>query len=366
MVLCVLLLVVCVLVLQHRRKHNNKAVTPGPATEDTSQQDGASSYHECPPDLSNNGALVMSQSRLFYGVRAKSADAILVSSSCPAVGHVEVILQDETKNQADGGDEDTGGETVERKGRQTEGSNDVMQENSSSLQADTGIADTVTYLSIGTNPENIDEKSPTTDGLGQRSGKGKVMQRISTWPLTAAQWQRRCKEKEKEEERSEEETSPDEGEKEEIVKPQREEDGQERVDNTTSSNHDGTNKISRHNLSSKLDHMTATRTKANIERDDFTTARWTSQKSPTDGVKATDKSAQKMKGQRREQGRAELSENRSVNSKAPSSGGASPDDRTLLSGNEYAFMDLLHEVVQNRGRWTRERWRQMHSNQQKR
>ena len=48
------------------------------------------------------------------------------------------------------------------------------------------------------------------------------------------------------------------------------------------------------------------------------------------------------------------------------SGVTSPDDETLLSGNTSAFMDLLHEVTQNHGRWTRERWRQAHVNKQRR
>ncbi|MEE6505281.1 hypothetical protein FKM82_005481 [Ascaphus truei] len=37
-----------------------------------------------------------------------------------------------------------------------------------------------------------------------------------------------------------------------------------------------------------------------------------------------------------------------------------PDDDKLLENNEYNFIDLLHEVVENHGRWTRERWRQTH------
>ncbi|XP_072286674.1 uncharacterized protein [Pyxicephalus adspersus] len=37
-----------------------------------------------------------------------------------------------------------------------------------------------------------------------------------------------------------------------------------------------------------------------------------------------------------------------------------PDDDKLLENNEYHFIDLLHEVVENHGRWTRERWRQTH------
>nr|XP_006120847.1 uncharacterized protein LOC102444366 [Pelodiscus sinensis]XP_025039288.1 uncharacterized protein LOC102444366 [Pelodiscus sinensis] len=39
---------------------------------------------------------------------------------------------------------------------------------------------------------------------------------------------------------------------------------------------------------------------------------------------------------------------------------SSPCDNTLLGNNEYTFIDLLHEVVENRGRRTRERWKQTH------
>ncbi|XP_034764834.2 uncharacterized protein LOC117964661 [Acipenser ruthenus] len=38
----------------------------------------------------------------------------------------------------------------------------------------------------------------------------------------------------------------------------------------------------------------------------------------------------------------------------------SPGDENLLQNNEYAFIDLLHEVVVNQGRWTRDRWKQTH------
>lgn len=32
----------------------------------------------------------------------------------------------------------------------------------------------------------------------------------------------------------------------------------------------------------------------------------------------------------------------------------------LLENNEYNYINLLHEIVENRGRWTRERWKQTH------
>ncbi|XP_043096598.1 uncharacterized protein LOC122346028 isoform X2 [Puntigrus tetrazona] len=51
-------------------------------------------------------------------------------------------------------------------------------------------------------------------------------------------------------------------------------------------------------------------------------------------------------------------------SRAPPAGG-SPKDDSLLLGNEYTFIDLLHEVTENHGRWTRDRWRQTQKNKQK-
>ncbi|XP_065140438.1 uncharacterized protein [Paramisgurnus dabryanus] len=45
--------------------------------------------------------------------------------------------------------------------------------------------------------------------------------------------------------------------------------------------------------------------------------------------------------------------------------GGSPKDDSLLLGNEYTYIDLLHEVVQNHGRWTRDRWRQTQINKHK-
>ncbi|XP_058230639.1 uncharacterized protein LOC131343188 isoform X2 [Hemibagrus wyckioides] len=45
--------------------------------------------------------------------------------------------------------------------------------------------------------------------------------------------------------------------------------------------------------------------------------------------------------------------------------GGSPSDDNLLVDNEYTFIDLLHEVVENHGRWTREKWRQNHTNKAK-
>ncbi|XP_048368016.1 uncharacterized protein LOC125441461 isoform X1 [Sphaerodactylus townsendi] len=37
-----------------------------------------------------------------------------------------------------------------------------------------------------------------------------------------------------------------------------------------------------------------------------------------------------------------------------------PGDDALLENNKHNYTNLLHEVVENRGRWTRERWKQTH------
>lgn len=44
---------------------------------------------------------------------------------------------------------------------------------------------------------------------------------------------------------------------------------------------------------------------------------------------------------------------------------SSPADKKLLQGNEYAFINLLQEVVENQGRWTRDRWKQTHLKRQR-
>ncbi|XP_077162501.1 uncharacterized protein LOC143821902 [Paroedura picta] len=39
---------------------------------------------------------------------------------------------------------------------------------------------------------------------------------------------------------------------------------------------------------------------------------------------------------------------------------SSPRDDVLLANNDYNYINLLHEIVENHGRWTRERWKQSH------
>lgn len=39
---------------------------------------------------------------------------------------------------------------------------------------------------------------------------------------------------------------------------------------------------------------------------------------------------------------------------------SSPCDDVLLENNEYNYINLLHEIVESHGRWTRERWKQTH------
>ncbi|XP_008274648.1 uncharacterized protein LOC103353438 [Stegastes partitus] len=223
-------------------------------------------------------------------------------------------------------------------------------------------ADVVPYLSIGTNRNKPDEES--AEGKGQRSQTGRVIGRISTWPPTAAQWQERCKMKE-EEEREEGggvtfgAQNVTEKFLDDVKNMKMERAGN---DSIASSNENHTHTDS--HQEEQLKKETGLRVAA--------AARRTTNKTQSH-VQAAENPADKSSSSRKEPSRAATGRRRpdkgaaaaAAGSKAPS-GGASPDDETLLSGNEYAFMDLLHEVSQNHGRWTRERWRQMQANKQRR
>lgn len=277
--------------------------------------------------------------------------------------------------------------------------------------------ETVPYLSIGTNPDDPNKQS--TNSPGQRSLVGKVLGRISTWPPTAIQWQARCKRKEEEkEDRSDvftvwtqNEMFKFSNEMKKIankVKHHPGSAGAQKGDEIEKNQDLQTaptikppvmneaDMISRNSESSKPNDKTTSLSEAHTHTDvmleeqlkeeeilqDLVTGRQTGSEiqdqneeefrslgcKPAEGPahKPSSKSSNKAEQRREPKGVAtcrQRGENRSTGSKAPS-GGTSPDDETLLSGNEYAFMDLLHEVVQNNGRWTRERWKQIHVNKQ--
>ncbi|XP_033973754.1 uncharacterized protein LOC117472579 [Trematomus bernacchii] len=294
--------------------------------------------------------------RSFTGVRAKSANAILFVSPFCTPGKDQVTLQTEaqtthTDNQA---------EVKPKQGEHTGVDGESETENPTNeavviqdgKQANAGVhldetlhcvsihTDTVPYLSIGTvqnKPTSDDFHKQSTDA-GQRSQRGRVIGRISTWPPTASQWQARCNMKEEEEEGSEEFTDWTL----KVVK------GFKKEQHPFASDQDKQEEDIEKTQDDPLEMSVAHTTSQALKQNDETLS--LNQKSAGN---AESKSSKK---------RSEASRQRVM--KAPS-GGASPDDETLLSGNQYAFMDLLHEVSQNHGRTTRDRWRQIHVTKQR-
>lgn len=334
----------------------------------------------------------------------------------------------DTENQAEGKQQLVNEADGVIKAENLSNTTDTIEKDKEQAYAGRGLGDpaprvsvnteTVPYLSIGTNPDDPNKGSPNSPG--QRSLVGKVMGRISTWPPTAVQWQARCKMKE-EEDRCDVFTV---GTQNDMFKFSSE---VKKMGNTAEhpSGFDGVQKedeieknqdlqtaptinpsmmneahmILTHSESSKPNEKTLSEAHTNTDMmveeqlkeeeiiQDLATGSQTESKIQNQnkeeledlGCKTTQNPAHKPKSkssnkaeQRRETKGAATSrqkqkqtEDRGTGSKAPS-GGVSPDDETLLSGNEYAFMDLLHEVVQNNGRWTRERWKQIHINQQRR
>ncbi|XP_039658986.1 uncharacterized protein LOC120560482 isoform X5 [Perca fluviatilis] len=437
-VLFSLLFVVCFLALLHRRKRNNKTVMPGRPEENRNElkEDSRSSCDQSPGPSekgeNNHWDSEMGWRRSFTGLRAKSANAILLMSPFCAPVKDQWTLQTETETQSkdtanqDEGKQKLGNESEVDEGMQTENltNSDAIK---NAEQADVGRnqeqnshhvsanADTVPYLSIGTNqnkpnPDGFINQS--TDGPGQRSQMGKVMGRIATWPPTAVQWQARCKIKE--EERSDVFTiwTPKFGDeaKKVLKKKERPSDSDrdkkeddleknEMDDLQTAPNQEPLKMTVAHMKSGKspskpsdkttslgnaLSH-TDTRLEEQLKKEEMiqhpATARQTQHLNkeklgPNQNPESSESPAlnnPKKSSNKAEQGTEpkqavtsrQRAENKSTGSRAPS-GGASPDDETLLSGNKYAFMDLLHEVVQNNGRRTRERWKQVQINKQRR
>ncbi|XP_078105929.1 uncharacterized protein LOC144517674 [Sander vitreus] len=370
--------------------------------------------------------------RSFTGLRAKSANAILLMSPFCAPVKDQGTFQTETETQSkdtanqDEGKQKLGNESEVDGGIQTENltNSDVIK---IAKQADVGrnqeqnshhvsaITDTVPYLSIGTNqnkPNPDDFNKQSTDGPGQRSQMGKVMGRIATWPPTAAQWQARCKIKEEEGsdvftiwtpkfgdevkkvlKKEERPSDSDRDKKEDDIEKNEMEDlqtapNQEPVKMTVAHMESGQSQSKPSDKTTSLGKALShadTRLEERLKKEeviqDPATVRQTQnlnkeklgpnqnlESSENPALNNTKKSSNKVE-QRMEPKQAVTSrqraENKSTGSRAPS-GGASPDDETLLSGNEYAFMDLLHEVVQNNGRRTRERWKQVQINKQRR
>ncbi|XP_051806923.1 uncharacterized protein LOC110957125 isoform X2 [Acanthochromis polyacanthus] len=354
-VLCVLLFVVGFLALHRRRKRQNKTVTPVRPTEEKKkkleEEDGLS------------GDLEEGWRKSFTGVRAKSANAVILTSHFCVSGKDQVTLQSEKTENRDerkqkvvdqSGAEEEGGSQTENLTNTT----DIMEKSKKTVELSRNVDDlcVVPYLSIGTNRNKQSPDEESTESQGTKMGK--VMGRTSTWPPTAAQWQERCKMREKEEEGEEgEEGDGYIFEAQNITKkfPGEEKMEMEQEVETNMNSHDASEQL-----------------KKEPELQEATNK---AQKSQTQDLKPVEDPPQESSSKsdvRKEPSRAATSRRRAETRAAaaagskPPSGGASPDDETLLSGNEYAFMDLLHEVSQNNGRWTRERWRQMQANKQRR
>ncbi|XP_068460730.1 uncharacterized protein [Clinocottus analis] len=424
-VLCFFLLVQCLLALLHWRKRNSKTVTPGRPEENRTELKGDSGSSAQTPGRSEGRENNRRDSETgwrtsFTGVRAKSANAILFSSPFCAPVKDEVTLQTETEAQSEDAESRAGGKRKLGDEAEVDGGVETADGIIKAKRAEAGgdrdenahrvpvNANAVPYLSIGTSqnkpgPDDVDEQA--ADASGQRWRKGKVMGRISTWPPTAVQWQARCETEEGEEGSAAFTvwTPKFPGEKERELKREerpsgsdwdRKEDDTEdiRTGGFTAPNQAPSEMtaapvmLGRSQPSKPSDKTTRfsadARPEQQLEEDEETipdpvTMRQTQTLDeilcPNQDLKSAASPAQKTSGSKAEQGgerkRAATSRRRADNGstgpKAPS-GGASPDDETLLSGNEYAFMDLLHEVVQNNGRWTRDRWKQKEVNKQRR
>ncbi|KAG7221253.1 hypothetical protein INR49_017394, partial [Caranx melampygus] len=369
-VVCVLLFAVCCLVLQHRRRRNNKTVMPGRPEEEEEVkevEDNSRSNPDPSPEESRDPE--GTGRRPFTGVRAKSAGAILfMSPSCVSVKD-QVALQHETEAQSTDREQkvenEAGGiqtENLTNTPDTTQRRSDAggsLDDNSHCVSVST---DTVAYLSIGTtslnkpNPDNL-SKQPT-DSSGQRSQMGKLLGRISTWPPTAVQWQARCKMMQEMEEGKEiEEKDINKQERPSFCELDEKEENQ--MEDVTAPDKDPL-KIHAPGMKLKFCDVQA---QSDTKHEDPATLGQTGSRTLQQDNEPAEKPAHNSRSTKRDEApravtsRRRPPENTGTGSRVRSSG-ASPDDETLLRGNEYAFMDLLQEVSQNNGRWTRERWRQ--------
>ncbi|XP_063754123.1 uncharacterized protein LOC134874063 isoform X3 [Eleginops maclovinus] len=402
-VLVLLLLALCFLMVLHRRKRKNKTVMPISPEENSdelredsrSQSPGHSEKRKISRGDSETG-----WRRSFTGVRAKSANAILFVSPFCAPVKDQVTLQTEaqttvTENQA---------EVKQKQGHDTGVHGESETENPTNdadvikyaKQAAAGLnldetphcvptnTDTAPYLSIGTvqNKLTSDDFNKQSTDAGQRSQGGRVIGRISTWPPSAVQWQARCKMKEEEGEGSDVFTDWTLQFSGEVVKGLNQE--QHPFASDLDKQEEEIEKNQHDPLKMSVVHMTFGLSQSFQQNDDTISPSEDLSTSDTrleeqlrqeevmqDVANVTQNLNQSPNQVQKSAGNAELKSSKKRNeasrqraAKAPS-GGASPDDETLLSGNKYAFIDLLHEVSQNNGRWTRDRWRQIHVDKQR-
>ncbi|KAM3611826.1 uncharacterized protein V6R79_024616 [Siganus canaliculatus] len=394
-VLSLLLILVCCLVVLHRRNRSNETVTPECSKEnrDELKEDGSRSSHVQSlehAEEGNNWDSELGWGRCFGGVRAKSANAVLFTSPFFLTGKDKVaeaeLQSNKTGNPLQGSQElesptegNAGFETNRLKkttdASDGEDADGVCQDKGNSCVVVN--ADTVPYLSIGANQNQPEESiNQSTTRAAHSSQMGKMLARVSTWPPTAVQWQARCKAMEvREEEEEREESGP-------VWAAMFSTEMNKGLRPVGDPPEDFLNAIQCSRPKDKDDEESQDHTEVNQEQQlkkegkmiqDLDTAGQTMNGSRglreeihgrEKQMKPAEKSNKKTESPPAVTSRQQTG-SRSTGSKAPS-GGTSPDDETLLSGNEYAFMDLLHEVAQNNGRWTRERWRQRHANKQRR
>lgn len=355
-VFLLLLLLVCVLWLLFWRNRSKKTVTPG------SQSDQSTGGSISSPALQSDGEKDEWNSeegwRTFAGVRTvKSAHAALCTSPSGAVTAKEsATVQSETRPRAE-----------EHEGKLEKGvwcGVEIEMENESSIPDEStldsaGIADdTLPYLSIGMNMGDADEQA--ADGPGQRATAGKPMKRISTWPPTAVEWQARRKREQEQEVRlgldvwpldvtvEEEKAQKCRRPLEKIEGVAQREDERKISDAQPDVRHSHMPKPADEGASVNDASAGVMRPKEET-RGDLASVGQTSSEATSAAARGLARAAKAGKSARRNE--AAAAEKR----------GVTPNDETLLFGNEYVFVDLLHEVVQNKGRWTRERWRQTHT-----
>lgn len=392
MILCVLLFGLCFLGGLYWRKRKNKTVTPGCPKENRNESKEGGTRSSPAQALGRNEKTENNQwdsesewTRSFTRVRSvKSANAVLFTSPfCASVKDV-LTLQTETEAQSRvAGNRSEGQQEVGGAFEIVTNTPDVCVRSTSTvknLDKDPHCAvantDTLPYLTIGINQSSKE----STGGAGQRSQIGTVIGRISTWPPTAIQWRRM------EEEGSDICTVwtpkfPDEATN--VLhpsgfrhdKPDHETEKSQIEDLLMKVGHCQTPKLNEKTAYVSETHVPAgTKQEEQDTVQDPATVRETKNlktrevgqtrelKPAEENAEKSSKKTERRKGTKRAETSRERAENRCGTGPKTPSGGGSPDDETLLSGNEYAFMDLLHEVVQNNGRWTRERWKQAHGN----
>lgn len=379
--------VLCFLGLLHCKIRNKKTVTPEHPNADISEsKEGSSRLSQSSHTLKHMEKRANSLRdspvgwrRSGTGVRSvQSADAVLFTS--PFCGTVREQATPQTETEAQSRDAE----------KQTEGKQEVELErgpvrwpDGSATSAPDGKnldkdppcsaanADALPYLSI------IEDSA---DGPCQRSELGMVMGRVSTWPPTVRQWQMRQKKMEEgegpdvftvwtagfpgqlkkvdrreclpESNQDEEETK-----KKQIEDPSRIKDAQMTVGSfQTPKPDDETTSVSdTMHEEEELKRKPETSRQIISKTKDVNTCELGEIQDPKPPEPGSGKTES-----------CDEAKQATATGRRSTPGSKTPDDETLLFGNEYVFVDLLHEVVQNNGRWTRERWKQKHGNKQRR